>query len=115
MKLATYNLWSSPAGMPQRFEQLVTAINHCSADILCLQEVSDTETLDAITKTGGYLVNGKPRRLHPRECARIMGYPDSYKMAKSANQAYKQFGNSVVIDVLQYIAQEIGRTVKEAK
>lgn len=64
-------------------------------------------------KTGGYLVNGRPRRLHPRECARIMGYPDSYKIAKSANQAYKQFGNSVVIDVLQYIAQEIGRAVKE--
>lgn len=59
-------------------------------------------------KTGGYLVNGKPRKLHPRECARIMGYPDSYKMAKSVNQAYKQFGNSVVVDVLQYITQEIG-------
>lgn len=59
-------------------------------------------------KTGGYLVNGKPRKLHPRECARIMGYPDSYKICKSTSQAYKQFGNSVVIDVLQYIAIEIG-------
>lgn len=66
------------------------------------------------SKTGGYLVNGRPRKLHPRECARIMGYPDSYKISKSTNQAYKQFGNSVVIDVLQYIAQEIGNTVKEA-
>lgn len=66
------------------------------------------------SKTGGYLVNGRPRKLHPRECARIMGYPDSYKISKSANQAYKQFGNSVVIDVLQYIAQEIGNIVKEA-
>ncbi len=63
-------------------------------------------------KTGGYMVNGKPRRLHPRECARIMGYPDSYKISKSANQAYKQFGNSVVIDVLQLIAIEIGNTIK---
>ena len=63
-------------------------------------------------KTGGYLVNGRPRRLHPRECARIMGYPDSYRIAKSANQAYKQFGNSVVIDVLQYIAMEIGKSLK---
>lgn len=59
-------------------------------------------------KTGGYLVDGRPRKLHPRECARIMGYPDTYQMAESANQAYKQFGNSVVIDILQYIAQEIG-------
>ena len=63
-------------------------------------------------KTGGYLINGKPRKLHPRECARIMGYPDTYKIADSMNQAYKQFGNSVVIDVLQYIAIEIGKKVE---
>lgn len=60
-------------------------------------------------KTGGYLVNGRFRRLAPRECARIMGYPDSYKIIGNINQAYKQFGNSVVIDVLQYIAVEFGR------
>lgn len=59
-------------------------------------------------KTGGYYINGKTRRLHPRECARIMGYPDSYIICQSQNQAYKQFGNSVVIDVLQYIAVKIG-------
>lgn len=62
-------------------------------------------------KTGGYLVHGRTRRLHPRECARIMGYPDSYQICESRNQAYKQFGNSVVIDVLQLIAQEIGRAL----
>ena len=62
-------------------------------------------------KTGGYLINGRPRKLHPRECARIMGYPDNYKMAKNKNQAYKQFGNSVVVNVLQYITEEIGKTL----
>lgn len=62
-------------------------------------------------KTGGYLINGKVRRLHPRECARIMGYPDTYKICKKTNEAYKQFGNSVVIDVLQYIGIEIGDAV----
>ena len=65
-------------------------------------------------KTGGYLINGKTRKLHPRECARIMGYPDSYKICKSSNQAYKQFGNSVVIDVLQLIGQEIGSAMEGA-
>ena len=65
-------------------------------------------------KTGGYLINGKTRKLHPRECARIMGYPDSYKICKSTNQAYKQFGNSVVIDVLQLIGQEIGSAMEGA-
>lgn len=63
-------------------------------------------------KTGGYLINGKTRRLHPRECARIMGFPDSYKISKSPNQAYKQFGNSVVIDVLQLIGVEIGKAME---
>ena len=66
-------------------------------------------------KTGGYLINGRARKLHPRECARIMGYPDSYKIAKSSNQAYKQFGNSVVIDVLQLIAQQIGLVTKDKR
>ena len=64
-------------------------------------------------KTGGYLVNGRPRRLHPRECGRIMGYPDTYKISKNKNQAYKQFGNSVVIDVLQLIVGQIADTVVE--
>lgn len=63
-------------------------------------------------KTGGYLVNGRPRRLHPRECARLMGYPDSYKISKKVNQAYQQFGNSVVIDVLQYIGIEMGKALE---
>lgn len=65
----------------------------------------------AFAKTGGYLINNRPRRLHPRECARLMGYPDSFKISKNKNQAYKQFGNSVVVDVLQYIAIEIGKTL----
>ncbi len=64
-------------------------------------------------KTGGYLVKGRPRRLHPRECARLMGYPDSYKINSKMNQAYQQFGNSVVIDVLQYIGIEMGKALYE--
>ena len=67
----------------------------------------------AFAKTGGYLVNGRPRKLHPRECARLMGFPDSYKISSRFNQAYKQFGNSVVIDVLQYIAIEIGLALEK--
>ena len=65
----------------------------------------------AFAKTGGYLVNGKPRKLHPRECARLMGYPDSYIICPNFNEAYKQFGNSVVVDVLQLIAVQIGKTL----
>lgn len=68
----------------------------------------------AFAKTGGYLVNGRPRKLHPRECARLMGFPDSYIMSENRLQAYKQFGNSVVVDVLQYVAIEIGSALKKA-
>lgn len=66
----------------------------------------------AFSRTGGYLINGKTRKLHPRECARIMGYPDDYRICSNPNQAYKQFGNSVVIDVLQLIGIEIGEKLK---
>lgn len=62
-------------------------------------------------KTGGYLIDGKPRKLHPRECARLMGYPDTYIISENRNQAYKQFGNSVVVDVLQYIGIEIAHSL----
>lgn len=64
------------------------------------------------SKTGGYLINGRVRKLHPRECARLMGYPDSYKLHKNQNAAYKQLGNSVVVNVLQYISIEIGKKLK---
>lgn len=67
------------------------------------------------SRTGGYLINGKTRKLHPRECARIMGYPDTYKISDNFNQAYKQLGNSVVIDVLQLIAVEIGEVISKQK
>ncbi|WP_288695298.1 DNA cytosine methyltransferase [uncultured Brachyspira sp.] len=63
------------------------------------------------SKTGGYLIEGKYRKLMPRECARIMGYPDDFKITDNKNQAYKQFGNSVVIDVLQYIAIQIAKHI----
>lgn len=66
----------------------------------------------AFAKTGGYLVNGKPRKLHPRECARIMGFPDTYIMSSKPNQAYKQFGNSVVVDVLQLITKQIANSIE---
>lgn len=58
-------------------------------------------------KTGLYLVNGKVRRLSPRECARLMGFDDSFMCDENKNQSYKQFGNGVVIDVLQHILNKV--------
>lgn len=46
-----------------------------------------------------------PRRLTPRECARLMGFPDTFKIPVSDTRAYKQFGNSVVADVMAHVAR----------
>ena len=62
----------------------------------------------AFAKTGGYLINGRSRKLHPRECARLMGFPEDYALSPNSNQSYRQFGNSVVVDVLQLVANQIG-------
>jgi DNA (cytosine-5)-methyltransferase 1 len=48
-----------------------------------------------------------PRRLTPRECARLMGFPDSFQIPVSDTQAYRQFGNSVVVPVIGSVASLI--------
>jgi DNA (cytosine-5)-methyltransferase 1 len=45
-----------------------------------------------------------PRRLTPRECARLMGFPDTFRIPVADTQAYKQFGNSVVVGVARHAA-----------
>ena len=51
-----------------------------------------------------------PRRLTPRECARLMGYDDTFKIPVSDTQAYKQFGNSVAVPVVSAVAAELIKT-----
>ena len=46
MKLATYNIWDSPSGMPLRFTQIVNEIVNLDADIICLQEVTEEIVLE---------------------------------------------------------------------
>jgi DNA (cytosine-5)-methyltransferase 1 len=65
------------------------------------------------SKTGLYKIKDNIRKLSPRECARIQGFPDSFILAKSVTEAHKQFGNSVSINVLQHIIKEITKTIKE--
>ncbi len=52
--------------------------------------------------------NGKVRRLTPRECARLQGFPDSFVIPVSDVQAYKQFGNAVTVNV----ARSVGESIK---
>lgn len=53
-----------------------------------------------------------PRRLTPQECARLMGYPSDFKIVVSDTQAYRQFGNSVVVPVVERIAAEVAKNLR---
>lgn len=82
--------------------------------------------LDGITRTisARYYKDGSeilipqdgknPRRLTPRECARLQGYPESFIIPVSDTQAYKQFGNSVVMPLIQYLGEEVVKKLLKA-
>ena len=81
--------------------------------------------LDGITRTisARYYKDGSeiliaqsgknPRRLTPRECARLQGFPDSFKIPVSDTQAYKQFGNSVVVPLMEQVAKKVVAKLEE--
>lgn len=81
--------------------------------------------LDGITRTisARYYKDGSeilieqegknPRRLTPRECARLQGFPDSFKIPVSDTQAYKQFGNSVVVPLMAEVAKLVVRKLQQ--
>jgi len=52
-----------------------------------------------------------PRRLTPRECARLQGFPEDFKIPVSDTQAYRQFGNSVVVPLMKNVAQLVVDTI----
>lgn len=54
-----------------------------------------------------------PRRLTPRECARLQGFPDTFKIPVSDTQAYMQFGNSVVVPLMTDVAKLVVRKLEE--
>lgn len=55
-----------------------------------------------------------PRKLTPREAARLQGFPDSFMIPVSDTQAYKQFGNSVCVPVIKAIAQAMKQAMAKA-
>jgi len=78
-------------------------------------------TLTANMGTGGHNVplvrdSRGLRKLTPRECARLQGFPDSYKLPDiSDSHLYKQFGNSVSIPVIERIAKNIQKVLDREK
>ncbi|MFK3957913.1 DNA (cytosine-5-)-methyltransferase [Pseudalkalibacillus hwajinpoensis] len=82
---------------------------------------SNTRTLSArYHKDGSEILipqgEGKnPRRLTPRECARLQGFPETFKIEVSDTAAYKQFGNSVAVPVVKEIAKNIIYAIEQDK
>ena len=56
-----------------------------------------------------------PRRLTPRECARLQGFPEDFVIPVSDTQAYRQFGNSVVVPLMEKVAKLIVKEINELK
>jgi len=54
-----------------------------------------------------------PRRLTPRECSLIQGFPNSFTIPVSNTQAYRQFGNSVVVPAIEHTAKKILSTLED--
>ncbi len=54
-----------------------------------------------------------PRRLTPRECARLQGYPETFKIPVSDTQAYRQFGNSVTTTLIEELGRCVIRSLRQ--
>jgi DNA (cytosine-5)-methyltransferase 1 len=65
---------------------------------------------EILIRTGG----DRPRRLTPRECARLMGFPETFEIICSDTQAYRQFGNAVVVPVVAHVARALLQQVSLA-
>lgn len=55
-----------------------------------------------------------PRMLTPRECARLMGFPESYILPDAKTPAYRQFGNSVCVPIIRMLATSLKEQLETA-
>jgi DNA (cytosine-5)-methyltransferase 1 len=112
----TDNMWEYLQGYAKKHKE---AGNGFGFGLVTRNDVSRTLSARYYKDGSEILVSrGKvknPRRLTPRECARLMGYPDTYKIPVSDTQAYRQFGNSVVVPVMKEVARIMAPHVQASK
>jgi DNA (cytosine-5)-methyltransferase 1 len=101
------HLWTYLQGYAKKHRELGNGFGYGLVD-----RDSTSRTLSAryhkdgseiLVETGG----PQPRRLTPRECARLMGYPETFEIPVSDTQAYRQFGNSVVVPVIKHLSSSL--------
>jgi len=54
----------------------------------------------------GVVQNNVPRHITPRECSRLQGFPNSFKYHPNDSHAYRQFGNSVTVKVVEEVVKD---------
>ncbi len=101
-------LWASHQARKKRNKEKGWGFGYSIFD----EESEYTSTISArYYKDGSEILiaqkNKNPRKLTPREAARLQGFPDSFKIPVSDTQAYRQFGNSVSVPVIRELAREI--------
>jgi DNA (cytosine-5)-methyltransferase 1 len=64
-----------------------------------------------VTKIKGEINKQFIRKMTPRECARLQGFPDSFRILVADVHAYKQFGNTVAIPVVETVAEIISEVL----
>lgn len=68
-------------------------------------------SMKPVTRIKGSINKEDVRKLTPREWARLQGFPDSYKLTLADTHLYKQLGNSVSVNVIKQIAEQIKITI----
>ena len=106
-------LWHSHQERKKRHLEKGNGFGYC----LFNGESNYTSTISArYYKDGAEILieqkDNNPRMLTPREAARLQGFPDTFEINQSNNQAYKQFGNSVPVNVIREIAKQIAISVR---
>lgn len=101
-------LWEGHQGRQEKHKAKGNGFGYC----LFNEDSEYTSTISArYYKDGSEILieqKGKnPRKLTPREAARLQGYPEEFKIVVSDTQAYKQFGNAVAVPVIRAIAEKI--------
>ncbi|WP_412471227.1 DNA cytosine methyltransferase [Halobacteriovorax sp. RT-2-4] len=111
-------LWSGHLRRKEEHKKKGNGFGFC----LFNKESSYTNTISArYYKDGSEVLvdqsdlNKIPRKLTPRECARLQGFPEDFIVPVSDMQAYKQFGNSVATPVIEKIAANMVKTLEKAK
>ena len=69
-------------------------------------------SMEPVTRIKGAINNENIRKLTPREWARLQGFPESFKLIVSDTHLYKQFGNTVSVNVIQAVASEIKKVLE---